>query len=419
MKRFLALGLMLIFYLASTGCTHQRNPPLNINLAREGWMRHIETDTASWTRGADAWFLTNNPNIPTFSQASPAFSTMNVQVPDFSTIKVNADFQVQIFGTYGPNTVYVYGPNSGVRNTVVTVNRGTLCINQDKKANHAIKQVVVRIGVNHLNQLIQLGRGRIEGIHLRSNALVVNSMGSGNIYLSGNMNLVKLSNTGRGCVTIMGVNSPELDIHTNGPGTTNVCGNVGVRCITHRGGSNINIIGANTNLLKINATGGGKIGINGVVSLRELKAYQSTRVYIDRVNSSQLYAYVYDKAHVGLAGYVGNVYIDAFKRACVGARNLCAASAYVRAHDRAHINIAASSKLFAAATENSSVYFFGDPGVMTQFISGDGTVFPIWSPYPSCPIVRTVYHSYKGESTPSYRGERKLSFPYKRFNGEG
>lgn len=420
MNRYISLGLILIFYLALTGCTHERKPLVNVNLTREVWMRHIETNPAYWTRGADTWFLANNPNITEFAPTpySSAFSTMNIQVPDFSSIKVNADFQVQIFSTYGPNTVYVYGPNAGVRETLVTVKGGTLCINQVKKA-HSVRQVIVRIGVNRLHNLIQLGRGRIEGIQLHSNALMVTSMGSGNVYLSGNMNLIKLKNGGSGCVTMLGVNTPQLDILTNGSNTTNISGNVGIRSITHFGRNNINIIGANTNILKIFAKGRGKIGISGIVSLRELKASGSVRVYINRVNSSQFRAYVNDRAQIGLAGFANNVYIDACKSACVGARNLCAASAYVRAHDGAHVNIAASNKLFVAATENSSVNFFGDPGVMTQFLSGNATVFPIWSKYPSCPIVRTVYHSYKGEPT-SYKGERRSGFPYvKRFKGEG
>ncbi|MCP6769734.1 hypothetical protein NL529_33295, partial [Klebsiella pneumoniae] len=59
-----------------------------------------------------------------------AISTTVVNVADFSQIKVNGSFQVQIFGTYGHNSVYVYGPNAGVSNVAVSVNGDKLSIRQ-------------------------------------------------------------------------------------------------------------------------------------------------------------------------------------------------------------------------------------------------------------------------------------------------
>ncbi|MCW5583126.1 MAG: DUF2807 domain-containing protein, partial [Gammaproteobacteria bacterium] len=391
MKRYLSIGLIFLSYLALVSCTAPtRYPTLNTDLTKETWMREVDTNPNKWTRGASRWFLTGDPSAAekTIRHASysEAVSTMSVRVPNFSNIKVNGDFQVQIFGTYGNNSVYVYGPNDGVRQAIVQVKGDTLCVDQVRKVSGSIRQVIVRIGVNQLNSLVQLGRGTVEGIQLRSNYLSVVSRGSGNVYLAGKMNLKSVINTGRGCISIFGANTPVLDIKTAGTGITNVSGNVGVRSIMHHGRTDINVIGANSDNLKIYADGRGKIGINGIVNLREIKAHNNVRIYAYNLSSTDLYAYVYDRVRVGLAGAAQNVYIDAFKASCVGARDLCAATAYVRAHHSAHINIAASDKIFAAATENSSVYFFGTPNIMSQHVNGNGTVIPIWSyRVKSCP----------------------------------
>jgi hypothetical protein len=271
---------------------------------------------------------------------------------------------------------------------VVDQKGDTLCIGQNKKVSRSVQNVIVRIGVNQLNNLVQLGRGRIEGIQLRSPQLFVLSQGSGHIYLAGNMNVRQIVNVGAGCITLLGANTPVLDIKTNGTGITNVCGNVGIHTILHRGRTNINIIGANSNDLRIYANGKGKIGIKGIVNLKEVKVRDTTRVYVYNLASPCLYAYIYGKAKLGLAGNADQVYIDAFKGACVGARSLCARTAYIRAHDDAHINIAVSSKIFAAATENGSIYIFGSPNVMSQFVSGNGAVIPIWASPSCCRTIR-------------------------------
>jgi hypothetical protein len=292
-----------------------------------------------------------------------------------------------------------------------------------KKAPRSMGQVIIRVGVNNLDTLLQQGRGRIEGVQLNSRFLTVTSLGSGSIYLSGSMNLTSLVNTGSGTVTIFGANTPQLQVKVGGKSTTNLCGNVGIRSIVHHGRANINIIGANSNDLTVQADGSGKIGINGLVNLREVKARGATQVYIYKVTSPELHAYAYDGARIGLAGFVQNLYLDAYSKSCVGARDLCVDNGYVRAHQNAHVNISSNNKVFAAATENSSVYFFGSPNVMTQFVSGNGIVLPIWSYRTNnCPIAKQVTSvSYKQER-PAFKGDSAAVFPYtkrKRFKGEG
>src|SRR5437868_2104349 len=119
MKRYLLPLLLFLFSFFLAACTLQHEKRLDNNSTTENWMRFIETDSANWSRGADAWFLTGNAYVadaPDYSKAPLSITKINA--PVFSSIKTQGDYQVQIFGTDGPNSVYLYGPGdavSGVR----------------------------------------------------------------------------------------------------------------------------------------------------------------------------------------------------------------------------------------------------------------------------------------------------------------
>lgn len=349
-------------------------------------MQEVETDPASWTRGADAWFMTGDA----YAREMPAvfttpITTMKVNAPVFSNIKSRGDFQVQIFGTDGPNTVYVYGPNDVVGATLVSVKGDTLYLNKRTPCPN-INKVIVRIGIHRLNSIVQLGRGRIEGIRLRGDCVTVTSWGSGNVYLAGSMNLKLLQNFGSGCISIFGANSPELDIKTSGSGTTNVSGNLGVKTINHIGTGCINVIGANSDGLRIYAHGSGKIGVNGIVNLCDVTARGTTRIYVCKVSSGDLHAYAYDNARIGLAGIARNLYVDAYSNSCVGLGKLCADNAYVRAYDTSHVNVAAWKAIFASSSGSSSIYYFGPSNdILTQFVSDNGMIIPVGRCSGFCP----------------------------------
>ncbi len=415
MKRYLLLGLPLLFllYLSLTGCV-QRYPGINVDLTRETWMREVDGNPMKWTRGADSWFLTGDPNGTELSDRnapfSAAISTMSIRVPDFTAIKVKGDFQVQIFGTYGPNSVYVYGPNDGVRQVIIDVQSNMLCITQSRKVSPSMRKVIIRIGIRQLSSLVQEGCGTIEGIRVQSFGLSVASRGSGNIYLSGNMCVRRVMNVGPGSISLFGANTPNLAIRTSGRGSVNVSGNVGIHSILHHGTNDINIIGANSNDLRIFADGSGKIGIKGIVGLREVRAHDLTRVFACSVRSGALYASAYNRAHIGLAGSAGRLHIEAVDSSCFSGKYLCAIEAFVRARNNSHVNVTAANKIFAAADQNSTVYFFGSPRILSQFLSGNGTVIPLLTDNgTSCTIVvvpSVARVSYKDEVV-SYKGEAK------------
>jgi hypothetical protein len=388
-QRYLLVISIFLSMLILSGCYANRDYKFNYDLGRESWMHKIDRDTSRWAWGTDPWFLSGDAYATEAPLGYGALSTLKVSARDFSGIKANGDFKVQIFGTDKENTVYVYGPTEAVAKTIATVKGNTLYLGQREKASPALmRQVIIRIGVHRLNHLVQYGRGMIEGIRLGCEPLRVISVGSGNVYLAGHMKVTELRNIGRGTVSLFGVNTPELDIQVAGIGTTNVSGKVGVRSIVHHDSACLNIIGANSDGLKIEADGSGKIGIAGAVNLCLLRAAGNVRVYVCGVNSESLHVYANQRARIGLAGVAHRFYVDAYQDTYVAARDLCTDEAYIRADDRAHVNVAAARKIFATSSGGSSIYYFGQKEILTRFVSGSGFVMQMCAQESSCSMLQ-------------------------------
>lgn len=382
MKQMLIIGFLAFLATLFVGCAYTRSPYLNSELVNETWQKDLDRDPTKWTKGADRWFLTGDPNATEQHNRnapySAAMSTMQVKVPNFTNIVSNGDFELQIFGTYGDNSVYVYGANDEVRDTIVNVRNNTLYLTQAKGAKRC-NSVIIRVGVGTLHKLQQLGNGVIEVIQLPSNSLAIQSSGNGNIYMSGNVNLRQVESKGKGSINVFGATTQKLDITMSGMGSVNVSGNVGINNIVHHGKGDLNIIGANSDAVRIDADGYGKIGLNGIVNVTEIQARDNISVLIDCVNGTKLYVYAMNKSRVGLMGNVRDLYIYASGVAVVYGRYMFAQNTYAQAKDGAHINAAATNKIFASATTNGSVYFFGEPRLMSQFVSGNGLVIPVWT----------------------------------------
>lgn len=387
MKRIITNGLLVLVTILLTACAFKGNPYPNTDQTNEKWPAYVQTNPNAWVNGASRWFLTGDPNITEeANMAAPpksAMSTMMVRVADFDKIRVDGSFQVQIFGTYEHNSVFLYGPNAEVRQIAVEVKGDTLCVRAADGSSGKLDKVIVRIGIVNLNKLTQLGCGRIEGRQLRSTGLEIISSGSGKMYLAGNVNLRRVTQNGDGTISVFGAQTPMLDITTTKMGGVNVSGQIGLRSIRHSGRNDINLIGANGGDATIYAEGSGKIGMNGNVNIREITAKDETCVYSYCVRSNSLYAYVSGKAKVGLAGSANDLYVETSGIAQFLGRDLLAQSAYVRANGSSHINVTARNKIYAAATGSSSVYFFGTPTALSQYLSGNGTVIPIWFDRPS------------------------------------
>ncbi len=402
MKRLIAKGLLAFASLLLTACAFKGNPYPNTDQTNETWPAYVHTNPDAWASGSSRWFMTGDPNVTEEGNmgAPPgvAVSTMMVQVPCFSKIKVDGPFQVQLFGTYEANSVYLYGPNAEVRDVAVEVQGDTLCIRAVSKGSKKLCNVIVRIGVANLTSLTQMGCGRIEGRQLRSTGLDITSRGSGKIYLAGNMNLRRVIQNGEGTISVFGATTPSLDITTTNNGGVNVSGSIGLRSITHSGRNDINIIGANGGDVKIYAEGTGKIGMVGSPAIREIKAKDNTRVFGYCVRSGSLYVYESGRAMVGLAGSTEDLYVETSGASQFYGRDLIANSAYVRANGQSHINVTARGKIYASSTGSSSVYFFGTPNMLSQYQSGDATIIPIWFDRASHYSLCQAYPMYKDAS---------------------
>lgn len=424
MKRLIAKGLLAFASLFLVACAFKGNPYPNTDQTNERWSAYVHKSPNSWVNGASRWFLTGDPNVTEEENMSAppkaAMSTMMVRVSDFNKIKVDGPFQVQIFGTYENNSVYLYGPNAEVRQVAVEVQGDTLCIHVAEKGSDKLCNVIIRVGVANLNKLTQMGSGRIEGRQIRSTGLQINSTGSGKIFLAGNVNLRQVTQNGDGTISVFGATTPSLDITTTKNGGVNVSGSVGLHSITHAGVNDINIIGANGGNAKIYSEGTGKIGINGNAVIREVTAKDNTCVYAYCVNSGSLYVYASGKSKVGLAGTANDLYVETSGVSQFYGRDLVAGSAYVRANGSSHINVTAREKIYAASTGSSSVYFFGSPNMLSQYMSGNGTVIPIWFDRPShnglCQVYPMYKDTYKDRScaAPAHRAsQRKTSWQKK------
>lgn len=413
--------IVLLTLLTLTGCAYKRTPYLNSDLTKETWQHDVHTSPNGWAKKADRWFLTGDPNATEEQDSAASYSqattTMMVRVPNtFTNIKAQGVFQVQIFGSYDCNSVYVYGPNKEVRETEIKVVGDTLYLRQSPDATHNMDKVIIRVGIMNLHNLVQAGPGSIEGRVVRSDELNILSQGQGNIYLSGGVNLRRVNAMDKGSINVFGAISPYLVVKSSGSGCINLSGNLGVKNIQHHGRGDINLIGVNSRALKIYADGRGKIGLNGRFNVNEITAKDSTAVFGYNVQSDSLYVYTFDQARVGLAGYVNNLTVNSANGSRFEGRNLHAFDAYVRASDSAHINVTATNKIFAAATQNSSVYFYGSPKLLSQFVSGNGLVIPVWGS--ERPAGFSSYRTYK-DSAPSYappsHAKRRWAANYKGY----
>src|SRR5687768_1922955 len=111
MKRFLTFTIIFFLsFVTLMGCSSHPYPYPRNEFLQESWPSAVMTSPNGWTQGADRWFFSGEPNQTELDNRRAPFaasvSTMMVKVPNFSNIRVNGDFQVQIFGTYDHNSVY-------------------------------------------------------------------------------------------------------------------------------------------------------------------------------------------------------------------------------------------------------------------------------------------------------------------------
>lgn len=401
MKIFYLLRLALISLLFLTSCSNGNKilyqTRVNNDLVREAWMQGVQVNPNVWASHGDVWYLTGEANqterSANYAPYTNAMTIAAVKVPQFTKVNVTGNLQVQLVGLQEQNSVYVLGTNAALRQTSVKVFGDTLYIVQSQQGEAdpaSLNGVIVRVGVHNLRELCVSGGGTVEGRNLMSDNLKITSFNNCMVLLNGNMNLTKVEQMGGGSVSVIGANSPNLDLIQNGRGTINISGRVGVHRIVNAGSGKINVIGLNSNSLSINASGYTSTSLAGYANLKKLTAQGCSQVYLYWINSDGAYINEQDSAVVGLAGCATNLNINLSGDSRLYGRYLHGRDVYIRTNNFAHANIGVDQKLFAAASDNSSIYYFGMPSSVSRFRSKSGTILPVWADTPSTPPMQPV-----------------------------
>lgn len=391
MKIHFLLMILFASLLTLIGCSSMGyyQSQINNDYLKETWMKQVYLDPNAWVAHTDPWFTSGMPNrIEDYSlRASPtaAITTSMVRVPDYGMLNIDGNFQVQIIGRQAHNSLFVVGPNEEVRQVAVEMRNNTIYIHPSKDSKGKLSKVIVRIGIHNLRGITNLGKATILGRDITSDLLTITNCDGGCVILSGCMNLAQVTELGKGTVAVIGAESFNLKVDVKGNGNVFVSGRVGVQNIVHKGDGCVGIIGADTNALSIYTTGRGLTSVAGYANVKKIIAGDSSRVYVYWVNSSGLYATLSSNARVGLAGAVTNLNIDASGTSRFEGQYLHGGNIYARTRDSAHANVTADKKLFAAAFDNSTIYFFGSPNILSRYSSHNGTVIPVWSDSTSLP----------------------------------
>lgn len=435
MKKLILLGIACIATLFITGCASNKNyygSQVRGDKIQETWLGRINLDPNRWVGHADAWYHTDLPrNFNDYAMNAPAgaaITAMMVRVPDFTNLIVSGPYKVEIFGRQVRSSVFILGSNEAARHVAVEVNGSTVSIHPAadcKRDACGSKQVIIRIGVHELRSLVSNGTGFVEGKDITSSGIRVKANGNNEMLLVGNMNLQEVTQMGGGTISIIGAYAPVTDVNDIN-GNVNISGHVGLHNVVKNGGGMLNVIGVDTDGLYINSMGQGITALAGYANLRKVSVKQNSQVYLYWVNSNGIYINLHDNGRLGLAGSAKNVDLVADNNSSFQGKYLRTENMYVTTRNAAHANVAAQRKLFANATDYSSIYFFGTPDVVSRYTSSSGLIIPIFNdncptPVPAplkvCDIPafkgEAVYKdevNYKGEST--YRHHKKTSSSY-------
>jgi hypothetical protein len=416
MKKSILLVIVCLSYLFLAGCAANQaayKAQLKRDQMQESWISHINLDPTIWSVHGDKWFFTDQPrSFNEYAVHAPdgaAITAMMVRVPDFTNITVSGPYKVEIYGRQMHNSLFILGPNEAARHVGVEISGSSVSIHPASDCSRTScgnSQVIIRIGIHDLQSLTANGANFIEGKDITSNGLVVKSTARNEILLTGVMNVTCVTQAGPGTISIIGAYSPNLDLIDNN-GNINVSGHVGLRSVVKQGSGTVNVIGVDTDSLKINSAGTGITALAGYANLRHVTVKGSSRVYLYWVTSNGIYATLHDNARLGLAGSAKNVDLQVDGSARFEGKYLRADNIYVTTRDSAHANVYPQSKLFANASDYSSIYFFGSPNVVSRYTGGSGIIVPIFNdncPGPA-PLAACRVPAFKGqEYAPQHMG---------------
>lgn len=381
MKKIFVLIITFFSALILSACTSQYcKTQVMQNCLTETWMHYIDPKPTGWLNSADSWFLTGNP-VSFTAYLNPHTIAKKIDVRDFTNISIHGPFKVQIVSTPAQNQLLLIGPRYQLQQVEVEIQNNTLAI---RVSADAIKnklmpdQVIIRIAVRNLHELTNWGSCTIDGRNIVSDNLKINSYGGGKIFLQGKITLTSVTQYGPSEITILGVVSPALQIRISANRLLNICGRLGVQYIFNCNG-HVKMIGVDSNSLIVDASGNSSTILHGFANLKQVKAVGNSDVYFYWVMSESTRVIANQNSRVGLAGYTGNLNVTLSGKALFYGKLLHSGSAYVQTFNESHANVRAGSKIFASASDRSSIYFFGPRDILSPFTSGNGSVIPMGS----------------------------------------
>lgn len=380
MKKISLFGIVLIVILTVTSCSERSpvQPRAKDDLLKENWMKQVNTDPNRWLRNADPWFLTGYPN-PVQLKAEhtsivPAVTTSAVPVSPFNQINIKGNFQVQMVGCETASNLSIVGPRSLTDQIGVQTSKKTLYIFQPEEVD--MHNVIVRIGVRNINNITVAGNGLVLGRNIGGDRLSLSIDGDASVFLSGDIKLTSVNQTGNGTVTVIGTSSSKLHLESKGNGHVYLGGHVGVESILHYGDGTVQIIGASSRGLTIRTGGNGSTTVFGRVNLNEVTAVDCSRVYAYWVTSRNAILTGTGQAVIGLAGFADTIHVNLSQQACFLGKDLRACTAYVKTKNHSHANVTADEKIFALASDQSSIFYFGPPERLSRYTTDQGMIFP-------------------------------------------
>lgn len=393
MKKLGLFGIILLCTFALISCSSSKyyGTQANPNLSEENWMQTINLNHKLWTSNVDPWYHKRERDPITYQRIYDPIAQEMIQVqqkiPFFTNISINGNYRIQIVGHQERNSVQFSGTKTAkrllsldIRNQTLYIQPAPECIkNSTERCKGDNTQVTIRIGINNLRSIINVGNSSITGKYITSDALTIRSVGNSNILLNGRMKLTEVNNFGCGTITILGAYSSCVDINVTQCGTVNIAGRVGLHAISNADKGNINVIGGYSGDTIINAKGASTTKIGGMVNLKSINTYDNSHVYLYWVKSNNVTVRESGNSCVGLAGYTTNLSVETFGSSGFQGKCLRTWSTYIRTHGSSHANISADKKVFAEANGNSSIYYYGRPSVISRFLSQNGAIIPVWT----------------------------------------
>ena len=368
MRKYFLSGIIAIFLALLISCAHRpiyNTSQIQQDLVSEHWQSQV---------------VTSPPNQSMQGMFSDSQSARVMrQLPSFTRVHIEGNYHVKIVGNQPYHRVSLSGRYA--RLVVVEVVNGILCIHPIANCDvTCLQEVTICIELNTLNELVTRGNIRLEGQYICSDHLSIRASGSGCVFLRGNFNLSDITQVGSSDVTVLNAHSPRAVIYDYGNGNVDVSGDIAINHIIHAGNGRVSVIGADSPALAIDASGAGLTSVAGCVNLKRISAINYSRVYVSGAKSLSTTVSANDCAKVGIEGTVRSLNVCLAGSSQFLGKNYLSRNADASTKDAAHANVRVNNRVFASASDNSSIYLFGRSRVdVSRYTAERGVIIPLWS----------------------------------------